>query len=73
MGIVLLLTIKVENTYGDAGKVRKYDCVGHVGKIMYNALDNFRKNGDHSASDKKLMRKGRGGNGSFVGYRETLL
>ena len=36
---------------------------------MYNALDNFRKNGDHSASDKKLMRKGRGGsNGAFVGY-----
>ncbi|XP_030849798.1 uncharacterized protein LOC100891291 [Strongylocentrotus purpuratus] len=58
----------IKKTYGDAGEVKKYDCIGHVGKRMFNALDKFRKDGDHSASEKKMMRKG---NGHLWGTSDT--
>ncbi|XP_063965894.1 uncharacterized protein LOC135156738 [Lytechinus pictus] len=33
----------VEEIYGDGHKVHKIECVGHVGKRMYKALDKYRK------------------------------
>ena len=48
----------VEEIYGDGHKVHKIECVGHVGKRMYKALDNFRK--EHAG--RKLS------DGKRVGY-----
>ncbi|XP_030846475.1 uncharacterized protein LOC115926119 [Strongylocentrotus purpuratus] len=52
---------KIEEIYGEGHKVYKMECVGHVGKRMYKALDNFRK--DHSCqklSDGKRVGYGKG-------------
>ena len=51
----------VEGIYGDGHKVHKIECVGHVGKRMYKALDKYRK--DHSGkvlSDGKRVGYGKG-------------
>ncbi|XP_072169249.1 uncharacterized protein [Diadema setosum] len=40
----------VKDTYGEGHKVMKLECIGHIGKRMYKALDNIRK--EHSG--KKL-------------------
>ena len=32
-----------QNVYRDGNKIHKVDCVGHVGKRMYKALDSIRE------------------------------
>ena len=34
---------EVRNTYGDNNLVEKVDCIGHVGKRMFRALENIKK------------------------------
>ncbi|XP_072180863.1 uncharacterized protein [Diadema setosum] len=54
----------VEDTYGEDCKVEKLDCVGHVGKRMFNHLDKFRKSGNHSQEFRKLLNKRGAGRGA---------
>ncbi|XP_072163439.1 uncharacterized protein [Diadema setosum] len=54
----------VEETYGEGHKVEKLDCVGHVGKRMFNHLDKFRKSDSHSQEFRKLLNKRGAGRGA---------
>lgn len=52
----------VECTYGDTeeDKVVKLDCIGHVSKRMYRALDNVKKSNKGKLSDGKYVGGGSG-------------
>ena len=50
----------VQGVYGDGCNVHKVDCVGHVGKRMYKALDTFRKGKKGKLSDGKGVGRGKG-------------
>ena len=51
---------EVENTYGDNDKVVKLDCIGHVSKRMYRALENLKKSTKGKLSDGKFIGGGAG-------------
>ncbi|XP_071479563.1 uncharacterized protein [Diadema antillarum] len=53
-----------EETYGEGYKVEKLDCVGHVGKRMFNHLDKFMKSDSHSQEFRKLLNKRGAGRGT---------
>ena len=61
---------RVKETYGKSEQnlVQKYDCVGHVGKRMYHALDGFRKDNRGKLSDGKNVG---GGKGRLTGTNNT--
>ncbi|KAJ8032104.1 hypothetical protein HOLleu_25526 [Holothuria leucospilota] len=53
---------QVQYTYGnrEGDVVEKLDCIGHVGKRMFRALDNFRKENKGKLSDGKTVGEGKG-------------
>ena len=51
---------EVRNTYGDNNLVEKVDCIGHVGKRMFRALENIKKSHTGRLSDGKFIGGGGG-------------
>ncbi|XP_072165849.1 uncharacterized protein [Diadema setosum] len=50
----------VRDVYGEGHEVRKVDCVGHVGKRMYKALDTVRKQNKGKLADGKGVGRAKG-------------